>query len=66
MKQSINFARLWERLKQEAELRGDIRMKAVLLNHEKKKEYICRKLGVVTESDVNRVVSGSKGKKNQA
>jgi len=57
MKSSVNFSRLWERLSQEAERSGNTRLKSVLLNHERKKEYICRKLGVVTESDVNRIVS---------
>ena len=50
-----NFASLWERLKTVAEMNGDDRLKSMLLNHERRKEYICRKLGVVSDADVNRM-----------
>jgi len=30
------------------------RMKATLLNHANKKEYICRKLGIISSADVKR------------
>ena len=55
---NTNFARLWERLRTVSEMYGDDKLKATLLNHESHKEYICRKLGVVTELDVNRVSGG--------
>jgi hypothetical protein len=63
MKNSVNFAKLWDRLKAEAEIAEDERMKAVLMNHEKRKEYICRKLGVVSDADINRISIELKTKK---
>lgn len=38
-----------------AEEAGDARLKAVLSNHEDRREHICRKLGVVSSGDVQRI-----------
>lgn len=40
-----------------AEEAGDERLKATLVNHEGRREYICRKLGVVSDGDVRRLRS---------
>lgn len=58
----ISFVKLWDHLKLESELAHDDRFKAVLMNHITRKEYICRKLGVVTEADVARVAAELKQK----
>jgi hypothetical protein len=50
-----NFQALWIRLLSLAQEMGDNRLKATLENHREKPEYICRKFGVVTESDVLRI-----------
>jgi hypothetical protein len=39
----------------EADLKKDLRFKALLLSHEHNKERLCRKLGVVCVQDVVRV-----------
>ena len=62
MKNVSNFSQLWDRLKTEAELSGDDRMVAVLMNHERKKEYICRRLGVISDADVTRVAGKIRAK----
>lgn len=54
-KAPANFATLWNKLKTVAEVNHDDGLKATLMNHERRKEYICRKLGVVTDADVNRI-----------
>jgi len=51
----INFSALWDRLINVANETNDARLKAILQNHATKKEYICRKLGVVSEMDVQRI-----------
>lgn len=56
-----DFLALWNVLLGEATKSGDDRLKAVLLNHSSKKEYICRKLGVVSVADLKRVQRRSKG-----
>jgi hypothetical protein len=38
-----------------AEEFGDARLRAVLTNHEDRREYICRKLGVVSDGDIHRI-----------
>lgn len=50
-----DFTALWNRLFHVAESSGDVKLKALLMNHSERREYICRKLGVITEADVNRV-----------
>ncbi len=50
-----NFQALWTRLASVAEEVGDSRLHALLKNHEDRREYICRRLGVVTEADVQRI-----------
>ena len=57
-----NFQALWTRLMTITMSSGDERFRAVLLNHTDKKEYICRKLGVVTEADVQRILNSKKAK----
>lgn len=52
---NANFVALWERLMAVAVKTKDDRLKATLMNHEGRKEHICRKLGVVTEADIKRV-----------
>lgn len=58
-----NFQALWVRLAHIAEEVGDSRLRAVLKNHEDRREYICRKLGVVTEADVQRIRSQREARK---
>lgn len=65
MKKNINFIQLWERLKNEAEICGDEGMRSVLMNHERRKEYICRKLGVISETDVKRISTDLKLKQSK-
>ena len=55
MANNVDFKALWEKLVAAAQTAGDVRMKAALLNHASQKEYICRRLGVVCESDISRV-----------
>ncbi len=62
MAKSINFTKLWERLKVEIELLGDQRLKAVVSNHEQRKEYICRKLGIISDADINRLTKQLRSK----
>lgn len=52
---TANFGALWIRLMSIASKVGDDRMKAALMNHENKKERICRRLGVISEADVQRM-----------
>jgi len=37
---------------------GDTRMRAAFVNHEFRKEYICRRFGIVSANDVARTVTG--------
>lgn len=55
MAKSPDFRSLWDKLVASAAASGDSRMTAALLNHEGRKEVICRKLGVVGDADVARV-----------
>jgi len=64
MARHIKFATLWDHAKLTAKERGADRMLSVILNHEKKKEYICRKLGIINFSDVNRVFKNYPDKNN--
>jgi len=50
-----NFGALWTRLVHSAASAGDDRLKAALLNHEGRKEHICRRLGVICLADVDRI-----------
>ncbi len=50
-----NFQALWGSLVRAAETHKNDRFKAILTNHQSKQEYICRKLGVVSLVDVERV-----------
>lgn len=36
---------------------GDDRMKSIFLNNNLRKEYICRRMGIVSSADINRVIS---------
>lgn len=58
-----NFQALWTRLAYVAEEVGDPRLRAVLKNHEDRREYICRKLGVVSEADVQRIRDQREGRR---
>jgi hypothetical protein len=33
---------------------GNEKLRATLMNHASKKEYICRKLGIVSDADIQR------------
>ncbi len=57
-----DFRNLWVKLIAAANKTGDHRFKAVLLNHESRPEYICKKLNVICEADVNRVLSTMKSR----
>ncbi len=62
MKKNVNFSQLWERLRYEAENCGNERFKAVLMNHDKKREYICRKLGIISDTDITRMTDKIRAK----
>lgn len=55
MKIKSDFNALWKSLMVEADLKKNLRFKALLLSHEHQKERLCRKLGVVCVQDVVRV-----------
>lgn len=55
MTKKPDFRQLWDKLVAAAQEVGDSRIRATLLNHSTQKEYICRKLGVICESDISRV-----------
>ena len=48
-----------------AEEFGDARLRAVLTNHEGRREYICRKLGVVSDGDIRRLRAARQGRKGR-
>jgi len=52
-----NFGRLWSAMVSESERVGNDRLRSAFLNHSTKKEYICRKYGIVSATDVVRVIS---------
>lgn len=54
MNPHVNFKALWTLMVGVAENVNNERMKATLLNHANKKEYICRKLGIISSADVKR------------
>ena len=62
MAEYIDFEKLWISLKAASEIGGNERLKSVLLNHERNPEYILRKLGVVSDADVGRMISQMKSK----
>ena len=55
MQPKVNWDDLFSRLNEVYTMYGQNRQKAVLNNHKNKKEMICRKLGVVSESDIVRI-----------
>jgi hypothetical protein len=50
-----NFQVLWNLLVGVADKVGNDRFKAILSNHANRQEYICRKLGVICQADVDRI-----------
>ena len=58
-----NFGALWTRLVYAATSAGDERFKATLMNHEGRKEGICRRLGVICLADVDRIEAVIKGRR---
>jgi hypothetical protein len=58
-----NFSALWTSLLAAAGRTGDERLKAVLMNHESRKEHICRRLGVVSAADVRRMEAARAARK---
>jgi hypothetical protein len=44
---------------------GDPRLRAVLTNHEDRREYICRKMGVVSSGDIERLRAARQGRKGR-
>lgn len=52
---SQNFQKLWNRLRSTYLTLGELRMVAVLNNNSLRKEEICRKLGVISDMDINRI-----------
>ncbi len=63
MTPKADFKGLWTQLVVAADEAEDPRLKAVLMNHEDGRERICRRLGVVTDADVRRIVSESLARK---
>ena len=52
---SPDFNKLWYMMLHEMHRISNSRYKALLMNHEAKKERICRKLGIVSAKDVIRL-----------
>lgn len=50
-----NFQQNWDRLLVLAQQQSDKKLLTLLQNHAENKEYICRKLGVLTETDIARL-----------
>jgi hypothetical protein len=50
-----NFKALWGMMVGLADELEDSRLRAVLMNHEDHREKICRRLGVVSAGDVDRI-----------
>lgn len=50
-----NFFQMWDRMRVMAIQMGNQELVSILDNHSEKKEYICRKLGVLTPVDVERL-----------
>ena len=63
MNKKTDFSLLYRHLLAEAKSSGNVRLKNTLDNNESRKEYICRKLGVVTPADVVRISANLKTKK---
>lgn len=61
MARGPDFRALWDRLVAAASASGDGRMRAALVNNEGRKEWICRRLGVVSDADVARVAASMRG-----
>jgi hypothetical protein len=59
-KAAPNFQMLWKRLRTVYSSSGKNRNVAVLDNHEDRKEFICRRLGVVCDADINRISASLK------
>jgi len=55
MKKKPDFKSLWSEAVKSAKDSGDARLAAVLENFINKKEYICRRLGIISSVDVYRV-----------
>ena len=49
-----NFQALWNLLVGIAEKTNNTKFKAVLTNHSDRQEYICRRLGVISQADIDR------------
>jgi hypothetical protein len=54
MKSQPDFTSLWNLLVAASKTSGNERLQSTLMNHSSKKEYICRKLGVISGTDINR------------
>jgi hypothetical protein len=50
------FSRLWGIALNMAISSGHERLRSTLVNHSNMKERVCRKLGIVSESDINRII----------
>lgn len=59
-KPQYNFVQMWDRMRLMAVQSGNQELLALLDNHTTRKEYICRKLGVLTPTDVERLKGLSK------
>ena len=56
-KSAPNFGKLWSAVVSELERVGNDRLRSTFLNHSTKKEYICRKYGIISATDIMRVIS---------
>ena len=52
-----DFQVLWNLMVSETTRVGDVRTRAAFVNHEMRKEYVCRRYGIVSANDVIRMVS---------
>jgi hypothetical protein len=52
---NTDFKKLYDRFKIFAESTRNTRLLNALKNYERNPEYICRKMGVISEQDINRI-----------
>jgi hypothetical protein len=52
-----DFGNLWSLMISESERTGNDRVKSAFLNNSSRKEYVCRKFGIISAADVSRLAS---------
>lgn len=57
MKFRPNYSELWKNAISEAIASKHTKMYAILMNHADRKQYICNKLGIVSNVDIGRIIT---------